>query len=165
MPSQAVTDPESGFLSAPNSFSTFDTPKKLRFLELAKKYRDESGKWPEIGALCDAVGISIRSFYRHVENDAKFKSEWDEILLRGEAKLTSKLADMSNPIGPLSVLRRYFPDRWNPMQQNTVTIDVRQSERLSQTSAQYIDTTATATSTDGPTGQPTPPTTPGHVKP
>lgn len=40
--------------------------------------------------------------------------------------MTSKLADMSNPIGPLSVLRRYFPDRWSPDRKVTVDINVGQ---------------------------------------
>lgn len=124
MPPALALNESSGFMDSPNSLSTFDTPKKIKFLELASKYRSETGKWPEIGSLCDAVGVSIRSFYRHVERDPQFKSEWDEVLLRGEAKLTSKLADMSNPIGPLSVLRRYFPDRWNPDKKLTVDVNV-----------------------------------------
>ena len=121
-----VVNETTGFLdqSTANSFSVFSNDKKLKFLEIADNYRRETKKWPDLGSLCDAVGISIRSFYTHCQRDNAFKSAWDERLLRGEAKLTSDLHDMNNPIAKLSWLRRHFPERWNPEYKMTATVDV-----------------------------------------
>jgi hypothetical protein len=132
MPPELVINAVTGFLdqSTANSFSVFSNNKKVKLLELADNYRRSTGKWPDLDGLCDAVGISMRSFYTHCEKDKAFKDAWMERLLRGEAKLTSKLADMSNPVGPLSVLRRYFPDRWNPEYKVTASVDVTMLNNL-----------------------------------
>lgn len=125
MPGELVINRKTGFLDGgnDNNLVVFGSDKKLMFLELADKCRRETGKWPEISSICDAVDISIRTFYKHIQIDQGFKTAWEERLLRGEAVLTSKLANMNNPIGPLSVLRRYFPQRWNPEYKVTVQHD------------------------------------------
>lgn len=116
MPPEMVINQVTGFLDrgSANSFATFDSGKKLKFLELADNYRKETGKWPDIGDLCEAVGTSLTTFYRQLNADPQFKAAWDERLLRGEARLTSKLHDASHPIAQLAWLRRHFPQRWNP---------------------------------------------------
>lgn len=141
MPPALQLNPESGFLDSPNSLSSFSTPKKLRFFEIADQYRKDTGKWPDTSSICESVGVSMRCFYHHLEIDKLFKTEWEERLLRGEARLTSKLADMNNPIGPLAVLRRYFPDRWNPQPTVGVTVNVQTNERLAVDARQFIDVT------------------------
>lgn len=141
MPPEMVVNGTTGFLDSDgcNAFVTFGSDKKLKFLALADNYRRETGKWPELGSICDSVGISITTFYRHCTDDKAFKAAWQERLLRGEAVLTSKLADMKNPIGPLSVLRRYFPERWNPDHKITVQHDINTVHLAAGDATQAID--------------------------
>lgn len=126
MPPELSINPTTGFLdrSSINSFSTFSSDKKLKFLELADEYRNKTGKWPDIGELCSQIGVHVTTFYNHCKADHVFKSAWDERLLRGEAKLTSDLHDMKHPIAKLAWLRRHFPERWNPEYKVTAQVDV-----------------------------------------
>ena len=118
-----------GFLESKSKSAVgFVADKKALFLEMARKYQAETGNIPDITPLCEAVGISLRTFERHIQADGKFADDWREILLSGEAKLSAKMFEYAQGKGGfmfmISWLRRHFPERWNPEYKITQQVNV-----------------------------------------
>lgn len=123
---ELTVNPTTGFLeSKSNHGKNFTSEKKIKFLELARSYKEQTGKWPDVGSICDAVGVNLVTFYRHLDMDDVFKNEWEELTLRGEATLTSSMFELStkNPMYMFGWLRRFYPQRWNPDHKVTITHD------------------------------------------
>ena len=77
--------------------------------------------------LCEAVGVSITAFDRHLRDDINFKKAWNELLLKGESFLENKMYEYgkgkSGYMHMITWLRRQFPERWNPEYKVTTKVD------------------------------------------
>lgn len=125
-------DPTTGFLQ--NNFTShygFTVDKKLHFLELATQYRKD-GKFPKVSAICDQIGINIRSFERHLELDEKFAAEWKEISTHVEYDCISDMSELrkKNPMYMFGLLRYLNPKRWNPDSKLSVQVDIKATDGL-----------------------------------
>jgi hypothetical protein len=71
MSNVALSVSDSGFLDTGSStyVSTFDTQKKLKFIELARQF------WPNLSKCAEGVGISVQTVYNHLKRDVKFCEE------------------------------------------------------------------------------------------
>lgn len=125
-------DTETGFLESPSiRHFTFTAEKKQRFLEIAHEHR-KAGHYPNLGEIADQVGVNIRTIDRHLMLDEQFKSEWDEIVLRTEAKCMSDMYDLrlKQPLFMFGLLRRLLPNRWNPDSRMNIQVDFKSSDGL-----------------------------------
>lgn len=86
-----VKNEETGFLEADNEWS-FTSERKIKFLGIAKDYVVNFNEFPLIPAICDKVGINLRTFERHLKQDGHFKDEWKEIIYRLKGVYTNSLA-------------------------------------------------------------------------
>ena len=118
---------KTGYLES-NVGSSFDSASKVRFFELCREFKEKENKWPDVGSVCDAVGITVRTFERHLQIDEEFRESWEELTLRGEATLTSKMYDLAtkNPMYMFGWLRRWNPQRWNPDFKVNISADFSQ---------------------------------------
>lgn len=107
---------ETGFLESPSpANATFTSDKKVKFLEMAKEFRLKR-KFPDVSAICDEVGIDLRSFERHIHQDEAFKNAWNEIASHIEYQAIAEMSDLrqKNPMFMFGLLRYLNPQRWNP---------------------------------------------------
>ncbi len=114
---QLQIDPATGFLQSYSpGFATFDAAKKTKFIELAQECLDRKES-PKLSAICKAVGISMGSFWNHVEQDAEFKRQWDEIRFQLEDILSQSLVNLgqkANGVGAAAFwLKNRVPERWS----------------------------------------------------
>lgn len=113
-----VPDPRTGFLGSGNSPVAFGAHKKAALLGLARKEIEENSRVPSLLSLSKAVGISLRTFQRHLQLDEQFRDEFREILMSGESILTDVMFDRGKTPGGymdrITWLRRHFPENWNP---------------------------------------------------
>jgi hypothetical protein len=119
-----VAHPETGFLeSESHSYQTFDNEKKVKFLEMIQAHIRDTGKWPDMSSVCDAIGIGTRTLERHIKSDPKFAEAYRSVTLRGKHKLESLMYDLAgkNPMYLFGWLRKHFPEEYNP--DHKVTID------------------------------------------
>lgn len=119
-----VANAQTGFLeSFSPTLQTFDNDKKLQFLKLTEDHVKSTGKWPDMGSLCDAVGVSTKTLERHLANDVAFNEAYRSLTLRGKYKLESIMFDLStkNPMYLFGWLRKHFPAEYNP--DHKVTVD------------------------------------------
>lgn len=119
-----MANPETGFLeSFSPTLQTFDNEKKLAFLQNIRDHVKETGKWPDMGSVCDSIGISTKTFERHLVSDAVFADAYRSVTLRGKFKLESIMFDLStkNPMYMFGWLRKHFPAEYNP--DHKVTVD------------------------------------------
>jgi hypothetical protein len=119
---------ETGFLESSNSFRAFDAPKKARFLELAGEYFDQTGKMPNVRALCDSVGIAMTTFERHYQQDERFRDGIREFKLKGKDILEDKMFEYAQNKGGymhmITWLRKEFPEEYNPEAKLRIQSDV-----------------------------------------
>lgn len=115
---QLQPNSQTGFLESksPNSF-TFDSAKKVAFLELANKFADQE-EAPNLNQICKTIGIGLRTFYDHIEADYEFKQGWEEVLLKIEDGLQRSLirSGMKGAQGTTAAifwLKNRFNKRWN----------------------------------------------------
>ena len=145
---QLVANPETGFLeSFSPTLQTFDSEKKLQFLQAIQDHVKETQKWPDMGSVCDAVGISTKTFERHLVNDAVFADAYRSVTLRGKYKLESIMFDLStkNPMYMFGWLRKYFPAEYNPDHKVSVEHNINVLQNLivkSREVSESIDTQA-----------------------
>lgn len=119
-------DPATGFLESASPGSlTFDSGKKVRFLELATAYR-QAKKFPKVSDICDEIGLNIRTFERHLELDTNFAAAWKEISTHIEYQCISDMSDLrvKNPMYMFGLLRYLNPKRWNPNEKHDVSISL-----------------------------------------
>lgn len=122
---EIVVNQETGFLESANSKFTFNSHKKLEFLRLAAKIVDDAHEWPNVGDLCNAIGISVRTFNNHLLSDTKFAAEWREMELHGEATCLSDAYRLrtKNPMYMFGWLRARFPEKYDPNKKIIVQTD------------------------------------------
>ena len=139
---QLVPNPETGFLeSFSPTLQTFDSDKKLRLLQLTEDHVKSTNKWPDMGSLCDAVGISTKTFERHLAQDTVFADAFKTLTLRGKYKLESIMFDLStkNPMYMFGWLRRYFPAEYNPDHKVSVEHNINVLQSLIERSKVVIE--------------------------
>ena len=126
-------DNGSGFMESINSPVAFDATRKEKFLQIARK-STESGQFPTITALCKAVGVSLRTFERHMKADAAFKDAFREILLEGQDILEGVMfQNAQRPSGymdRITWLRRHFPENWHPEHRIKVSADISMTRTI-----------------------------------
>lgn len=141
---QSLTpNPKTGFLESVSNYGTnFTSDKKVKLLEEAEKYRNETGKWPDLGSLCQMINIAPMTFDRHIKQDTKFAEAWKNLMLGGKWKLESLMFDLSakNPMYMFGWLRKHFPEEYNPEHKVNVQVDHQITQKLLDISTVY-DTT------------------------
>lgn len=128
-----LPNPTTGFLESASHYGTnFNSDRKLKLIETAQAYRKETGKWPDLGKLCDSIGINPLTFDRHIKLDAKFREAWHNIALGGKYQLESLMYDLSgkNPMYMFGWLRKHFPEEYNPEYKVSVTVDASVTSKL-----------------------------------
>lgn len=125
-------NPETGFLES-NRESSFSSVMKVKFLEIAKGFADRK-MMPDVGDICKEVGISIRTYWKHVALDAKFAEAWEEIVDICESSLVSKMYEYgqrpSNYMDRITWLKNMRPERWDPEQRVRIIQDSPGQNRL-----------------------------------
>jgi len=124
---QLQKNPVTGFLeSASPAFATFDSDKKTKFISLAQECIEKS-QAPKLSAICKAIGISMASFWGHIQQDDEFKRQWDNIRFQVEDMLENSLVSLgqkANGVGAAAFwLKNKVPERWsdNPGQLQNFT--------------------------------------------
>lgn len=146
-------DPSTGFLQSVggNSNVAFDAAKKVKFLEIARKFQDEFRTMPTITELCETVGIDRVTFERHINADERFKAGWNEVLLRAQDVLVDVMfKNGQRPSGymdRITWLRRHFPQHWNPEYKVSVNQNVQFFNTLEDKTKDYVDAEIVDTST------------------
>lgn len=80
-----------GFLESVNPTSqTFDSARKLAFLQLANEMADNE-QAPNLTHICKAVGVTLKTFHNHLHEDEVFRDAWDETRLKIEDALQRSL--------------------------------------------------------------------------
>lgn len=112
---ELTVDAATGYLDAEN-VNSFNVEKKLKFIENARKFVAETQLWPDLGELCNSVGINRITLQRHLKSDVKFAEAWYDLTLGGKWKLESKMFELStkNPMYMFGWLRKHFPEEYNP---------------------------------------------------
>jgi hypothetical protein len=113
---ELVPNAQTGFLESVSPANyTFDSARKVKFLELANA-AIEQGHYPAIHKICDAVGITHRSFDIHVKQDEKFGEAWDEIKRRINSSFTTDLSKKANSkngiVATLAILKYNESGSW-----------------------------------------------------
>jgi len=143
MPKQLTVNKETGFLESANSSVTFDASKKTHFLRIALKYVQEEKKIPSLLSLCQSIGISLRTFERHIGADPAFKDRFREVLLIGQDILTEVMFDRAKTPGGFMDramwLRRHFPEYWNPDHKIQISSGPPASKKLLENIDEYIE--------------------------
>lgn len=111
-------NPQTWFLeSVTPTFSTFDSAKKMRALEIASENINR-GELPSHVKICSALGVSLRTWYEHLQQDTRFKAAWQDILDMAEDRLVNVMyANGQRPSGymdRITWLRAHNPGKWNP---------------------------------------------------
>lgn len=117
MSQELAVNAETGFIESTSAtLRTFSSDKKQQLLDTTALMFKETGKWPDLGSLCDSIGICTRTLERHLKSDPKFADAWREVTLRGKYKLESAMFDLStkNPMYMFGWLRKHFPEEYNP---------------------------------------------------
>jgi hypothetical protein len=92
----------------------------------------QAGRFPNLGAICDSVGVSMTAVDRHIREDSVFKSAWDEIVLRTDAQAMQECWNLrkKNPLFLFGLMRRIMPSRWNPDSKSTVDVNIQMAPQL-----------------------------------
>lgn len=110
-------NPKTGFLESPSpDHYTFSSDDKVKFIALAQTCVDRK-EAPRLKAICDRIGITVRTFWNHIEQDPEFKSQWDEIRFQVEDLLENSLVALgqkANGVGAAAFwLKNKVPERWS----------------------------------------------------
>lgn len=118
-------NPETGYLES-NRLSSFDSAKKVRFIELAKEAAMNK-HIPNLATLSQAVGIAIRTYWDHMAKDPKFAEAWRDVEDICEANLVDCMYEYaqrpSNYMDRITWLRAKRPERWHPEFKVTISQD------------------------------------------
>lgn len=155
---QLSVDPTSGFIQS-NSVTgiyNFDVERKKTFLSLSMECA-EAGTWPHIPNLCKSVGISVKTFYNHLKQDAEFAEQWLEIKRTLESSIAVDMRVHAkrpgNYMDRVTLLRHLNPGEWggvDPSSQNST--DFSWVKKLAEAfKPPIIATEATIISTPTPT--------------
>lgn len=95
-----VINPETGFIENPAYSSSFDSEKKIAFINLYYK------NGLRIRRTCDQLGMSVDTIHRHYQIDPQFKKLFDDV----KEKYLDELEGVSrlNALNPKSVIERIF---------------------------------------------------------
>jgi hypothetical protein len=112
-----TVDPATGFLQSPSPTNTytFSGERKQKFIDLARSCA-EAGNWPHIPKLCKAIGISVMTFYNHVNGDTDFKAQWNEVKRTLEGTIAADMLEFAkrpaNYMDRVTLLRHLYPAEW-----------------------------------------------------
>lgn len=134
---------DTGFLESQSAagLRAFTSDKKVMLLDRARQIRDDSGKWPDLGMLCDSVGIDPRTLERHLKIDQKFAEQFRDVTLKAKWKLESGIYDLSgkNAMYALIWLRKHFPEEYHPEYKVSLTHDPKRTDELVRKAGEYTD--------------------------
>jgi len=137
-------NPDTHFLESLNiTANSFTSEKKIKFLELATNHIVEKKEMPQTLSLCQAVGIGIRTFEKHLEWDHKFKECWLEVRAKINSILTEDLYVKSRgkmgTLALLALLRYNESQKWNQEQTINHVTDNSSSKTLLSSVNDYIE--------------------------
>jgi len=121
-----------GFLES-NRESSFDSVRKVKFLELAKQAA-ENHAMPDVASICRHVGISTRTYWAHIDVDPKFAEAWEEVVDICESGLVTKMYEFaqrpSNYMDRITWLKNMRPQRWDLEHRVRIVHDSRPQNSL-----------------------------------
>ncbi|MEK6577931.1 MAG: hypothetical protein AABZ55_01775 [Bdellovibrionota bacterium] len=128
MPGVLKPNPVTGFLESPNFLESFNSDKKIKFLELIENNPHYNG----IVQACELIGITPTAVFQHLKRDPVFYEKWENLkrnfAYRVEGVLSSCALDPKKTIDRLAYLRAYMSEKYNPgantPQNGTVTINI-----------------------------------------
>jgi hypothetical protein len=132
---QLQVDPATGFLQSPSptGIYNFDAERKTQLLAMAMQCA-EAGTWPNIPKLCKSVGISVQTFYNHVNADGDFAEQWQEIKRTLSAGIAVDMREHAtrpgNYMDRITLLRHLHPDEWGGPEKNSSNIDIGWIKKL-----------------------------------
>ena len=137
-------NPQTKFLESLNpAVNTFTSDKKVQFLQLATNHILEKHEMPQTLSLCEAVGIGIRTFEKHLEWDSKFNECWKEVKAKINSLLTENLYIKSQgkmgTLALLALLRYNESNKWNQEQTINHVTDNSNSKTLLSSVNDFIE--------------------------
>ena len=127
-------DPTTGFLTADDARS-FSANKKVEFLAIGRKFA-ESNLLPNLGKMCDEVGIDYDTFNKHLHEDDNFRREWEAIKKRTYFGLAHELSVKANTkggiIANLAALKYLERGKFSDDPDSKESIDYRDIKRLAE---------------------------------
>jgi hypothetical protein len=119
---------ETGYLEDTRQINaSFSSENKKKFIQLAQEYQDKHHNFPPISDICRAIGITTRTFYKHLSFDSVFKHDWKELQCQLQAHFTSKIGEKANTkqgtLANLAALRYLESGSWNPSGLNPISQD------------------------------------------
>ena len=125
-------DPATGFLTADN-INTFTAGKKVAFLGIARRFAEQN-LLPNLGKMCDEVGIDYDTFNKHLHEDDKFRSEWEKLKKRTYFGLAHELSVKANTkggiIANLAALKYLERGKFSEEPDVNNSVDFRDIKRL-----------------------------------
>lgn len=143
MTNKLTVNPKTGFLeSVSPNLGTFDSNKKVRFIQLATELA-ERGEYVNPHTLCKAVGIALRTYMNHMSIDERFKAAMHEAKAIEEALLVERLHGMTkraNGFMPIMArLRDLNGPRWHDQRRVIHEADNASIKTLNERIDTYID--------------------------
>lgn len=117
-------NPVTGYRESGGDYA-FNSVRKQEFLRIAAEVIDKHHEYPNVGDLCNIIGITVRCFQNHLETDEKFGQDWHELELHGEATCLSDMYALrkKNPMYMFGWLRSRFPEKYDPTRKIQLTGD------------------------------------------
>lgn len=111
-------DPKTGYLFAPSlSTQTFSPALKTKFIDEAICHA-RAGLWPNLQAIADAMGLTVRTITNHLKIDDRLREQWQEVIEIIENRLVDTMVtNGQKPNGymdRITWLRAHNPGKWNP---------------------------------------------------
>ena len=138
----------------PTASGYLESPRKDRISQEIKALVIENyAKSGNLSDACRLAGVIPRTFRWHMNLDRNLMRELTEareqISDKAEGHMVEHMSRPNNVIDRLAWLKAWRPDRWNPAAKFEVKHSVEVTQQLAARAAEYIDTTATDTGTDG----------------
>ena len=132
------------FLESVNPLKqTFTSDKKLKLLQLANEHISTKQEVPDVLSLCNALGVNVRTFQRHLATDSTFNECWKEVLAKIDLLLTNDLYVKSKSkmgtLALLAYLRHNESGKWNQEQTINHVTDSSSSKTLLSSVNDFIE--------------------------
>jgi len=121
-------DTATGFTQShsPTGIYSFDVERKKHLLSMAMDCA-EAGTWPNIPKLCKSVGISVQTFYNHINQDSEFSEQWQDIKRTLSAGIAVDMREHAkrpgNYMDRITLLRHLYPEEWGGPEKNQSNLD------------------------------------------
>lgn len=110
-----AVNPSTGLLESDNR-RAFTSDEKLELIRLAQECIDRK-EAPNLKAITAKVGVTMRTFWNHIDQDSEFRGMWDEIRFQVEDILSQSLVNLgqkANGVGACAFwLKNRVPERWS----------------------------------------------------